>query len=287
MTWAVLMEGGLGLVAKFKLVTESSWEAMPACDRLPSWAVDWRLTARLFCEKPSSPDTQRSYTQMRAELDEPELKAAWFAYQIPDFEYFPRFERVWLAHPPGAHDQFRRDNCQDSGLSPKRLVIRGYDNNRFYCAGRKIMVNRGMLRSDELAWQLDIDSRAGDCIVSPCAFVGVCFGHENVHGSTWKGDRSGGKVTFERHSSGGLWLLRPHDRREGEYEVIAILLFRKSDLPIYRTWFYRGQVEDPALYGVPKEACVRRLALMPSRSDLGGYAEKSNLDGIEQKFIII
>lgn len=68
-TWAVLMQGGLGLVAKFKLVTESSWEAISACDRLPSWAMDWRLTARLICDKPLKPVAQATYAQLRALMD--------------------------------------------------------------------------------------------------------------------------------------------------------------------------------------------------------------------------
>lgn len=64
------------------------------------------------------------------------------------------------------------------------------------------MVTRGALRPDELAWQLNIDSRAGDRIVSPCTFVGVCFGYENVHPSTtgrptWKGDDSKKQRTFQ------------------------------------------------------------------------------------------
>ncbi|KAI8947081.1 heterokaryon incompatibility protein-domain-containing protein [Xylaria longipes] len=45
-TWALLMEGGLGILARFKAFADEPDDTVEKA--LPSWVIDWRLASRLF-----------------------------------------------------------------------------------------------------------------------------------------------------------------------------------------------------------------------------------------------
>jgi hypothetical protein len=44
-TWNLLMKGGLALLARFKVLSTVENDASDSEHKVPSWVIDWRLTA--------------------------------------------------------------------------------------------------------------------------------------------------------------------------------------------------------------------------------------------------
>lgn len=132
-TWVILMNEGLGIVAEFKAFSGSDDNT----DRsLPSWVINWRLSARLFL------------------ADQPRNRHSR-----------DRFRTV------NSHVQFFKDNKESNATIPcNKLILRGTSDSRFYIKKNCVWEKR-LLRPDMLAWRLKCDLHTTDLIVCMNAFL--------------------------------------------------------------------------------------------------------------------
>jgi hypothetical protein len=129
-TWAALMRGGLGVLARFKTFSN---ETQNGCEgSLPSWVVDWRLAAELYTPK--------------FDLEELNLRNVW---QHPGWE-------------PDCQSDFIRDNSGRM-VSHEKLVVRGTIQHNFYGKGRNIW-QKGFL-VHKLAWPIQMEYHPKDLVV--------------------------------------------------------------------------------------------------------------------------
>lgn len=134
-TRMLLMEGGLGLLAKFKIIPDNTDEAavQGAISTLetqsttiwPSWVIDWQLTSTMFG---------------RRDITEP---AEIYISGLTDCELH---QHLKLGSPPRAHELFCQDNSRepdadDSLFVMDHLVVRGRISEQFCVKGKHVLVN--------------------------------------------------------------------------------------------------------------------------------------------------
>lgn len=156
-TWVVLMKGGLRALARFKVFDMDHHGAF--WGSLPSWVIDWRLSARLF--------------QDRLYVDD--------SISV---------ERRLMKHDP--HLQFCEDNKDRGAKNPcNKLILRGTPDSRFYIKGNSVWEKR-LSHPDSVAWHLQTDVQTTDLIVRMHAFLmnaflmhGVMMPQDDECGGLW------------------------------------------------------------------------------------------------------
>ncbi|RYC60101.1 hypothetical protein CHU98_g6105 [Xylaria longipes] len=214
-TWALLMEGGLGILARFKAFADEPDDTVEKA--LPSWVIDWRLASRLF-------------TRIKGTYTPPFGDPSPFIRASPSGGHRNIQSMDLLRNrPPQVHQQFC-DNNRQPHIPLTKLIVRGMVEPMFYAKGTSIWKKKSIW-NDEEAWQLDLEVYSTDLIVYVVSFVGVGFQGSHV------------KEVLETgglHRHGGLWVLRPAGA--DEFRLIACLQWHtnwpdKGHIPYaYKEW---------------------------------------------------
>ncbi|KAH6684081.1 hypothetical protein B0J14DRAFT_572025 [Halenospora varia] len=137
--WAVLMKGGIGLIAKFKIFAEGDENSMSSYGRpLPSWVIDWRLAARRF---------RKRVTETNSTNDSLcNLEDAWKKRPNLDISW-PNSCAVYAST---MHKQFCQENS-GSGVPCTNLVVRGVVGTQFHfgerCIWRHVRKEQNSIKS--------------------------------------------------------------------------------------------------------------------------------------------
>lgn len=273
-TWAALMKGGLALLAKFKAFTP---DHDGTCEQpLPSWVIDWRLSARLFSWTSSRPKDSlitREDTDMK-------LENAW-ARHIYSTSPANGLGRFIPRPPPDSHRQFCDDN-KDRTVPPTKLILRGTPDPRFYAKGKCVWEKRQLLK-DKAVWHLEFDVYTTDLIVRMHGFIGLAF-----KGLSLADHYDDNSYWSRQYSSGGLWLLRPAGA--DEFKLIACLSWVSNIWrSLYENWKWDpGHFQETSPQGRPVNQC-HRLATDPERpmSDYGSLTDEDRVSTNTRKFTII
>lgn len=268
-TWALLMEGGLGVLAKFKLVVSEDNPPGRLESAVPSWAVDWRLSAPLFVEATGKLAANTSYDRLWQGLGLDPLKGAWIGYSREHAG--GDVTRLWLKEPPEAHRQFCADN-RTADLAAEHLLVRGHEVPDVYCSGQSVMMKQEGIWGDSVAWKLKIETKADDIIISPAAFVGVGFDHRQNDDPR------------DEYMQGGLWLLRPHGK-PGHFRLLHVLLWRTSESRLFHSWWYIG--ESMPNRGRCRGLRVHQLAIMAQARGLAACMSLGIDHGQEKQYVIV
>lgn len=225
-TWAMIMKGGLAVIAKFKAFRSNEKSDSPL--QLPSWVIDWRLAAESW---------ERVYhKQYMSELERICLHNAWYARKFTDCKRPDNWKRhssvLYPTHSPEAQHQLCDDNRHE-GVSPKNLLVRGFIDRRYYGKDKSVWEKR--LFKDRKHWDLSCEISPNDIVVHLNAFVGPLSIFANQQGPK----------SVEK----GLWLLRPTDN--DEYKLVACLsgLTEKYSEwydPFYDHWMWNPADDLPA-----------------------------------------
>ena len=134
-TWVLLMKDGPSILAQFKVNTQKD---DGSCGQsLPSWVIDWRISARFFERQP----------------------ILGFAKSEGAFRTV------------NSHVQFQKDNKESKAIIPcNKLILRGTLDSRFYVKKDSVWEKRPW-RPDTVAWRLKSEVHATDLIVRMNAFL--------------------------------------------------------------------------------------------------------------------
>jgi hypothetical protein len=219
-TWALIMNGGLGILAKFKVFAAET--DATGDQSLPSWVIDWRLAARAFSHEKSRP----SRFQLNGGLEN-----AWTRTNVIRNSK-ATYTEFRPGTPPTEHLEFRCDNCRLE-VPCTKLILRGIVDPRFYAEGNFIWARhreKWHLDKDEVIWQLDFEVFPIDIVVYIHAFVGAGYQHlykERLPIS--------GAISPKSPVSGGPWLLRPVGA--DEYRLMACLSWTRNEWRLlYHKW---------------------------------------------------
>ena len=204
LTWVLLMKEGLAVLTKFKTFPP---EDDGKCEQtLPSWVIDWRLSARLF-SKMSSP-TRKAPKKDTMTLEDIKWVHRNAATPWPESDL---------------HKKFCDDN-NDHTASLLKLVLHGTPDLRLYAKGKSVW-QKSELRMDEAIWHLELDLYTTDLVV--------------------RMENSGGFFTRYgegAYSVNNVWLLRPAGAEE--FKLIAFLA--KDWVEPYEEWIWdpEGDVQN-------------------------------------------
>jgi hypothetical protein len=138
-TWAMLMKGGLAVLAKFKVF---ALEDDATCEQpLPSWVIDRRLSGRLFRRHSLSVYNNRT-------IDNPWRKSS----------------------VPLAHERFCEDNRR-TAIPCTQIVLRGIIDLEFYAKDRSVWKREKKIR-DRIAWNLHAEVYQTDLVVNMHSHLG-------------------------------------------------------------------------------------------------------------------
>tara|TARA_R110002003_G_scaffold245_2_gene17592 strand:- start:1682 stop:3403 length:1722 start_codon:yes stop_codon:yes gene_type:complete len=211
-TWVLLMMGGLGVLAKFKVFGLSS---RFTCDQpLASWVIDWRIASRLFVASNES-DAWGLKLEDAATRTFEEAVA-----QIPQYKR-GKCGEIRGSPAPSVQEQLQKDN-KDCAIPCTRLILRGMVDSRYYVTNNCVWERRRFLK-DKKMWKLEFDVEQEDVV----AFL---VGFDNI--------AHGGGFREWYHRVGGLWLLRPvKNMPEEAFIILAFLSWNKEDdQPFYGHW---------------------------------------------------
>ncbi|TGO54011.1 hypothetical protein BCON_0114g00220 [Botryotinia convoluta] len=239
-TWVLLMKCGLAILAKFKAFDLNNDGG------LPSWAIDWRLAAKLF-----NRDTSTHYRTSHR------IENSWSirrSHDLLDHAYkdeLTEFHLIQWPAPP-AHRKFKKDNMTTE-LPHTKLILRGKIETQFLIGERSISRNYQPYLKDKVIWHLEHDVYPTDLVVYMLGFVGVGYQGSTRVDIFEIGNRS---HTYE---SGGLWILRPVGE---EFKLISCLTWDDEDyLSLYRHWKWNKQDSQESLKR------YRRFSRKESRSN--------------------
>lgn len=165
-TWAILMKGGLAILAKFKIFSDG------ADDKLPSWVIDWRLAAGLFHRV--SRDFFLTGMPSVGEEWNFTLQNAWHVGNLRGVQ--PAFRSHLKPHPPPlAHQHFCNENSGKT-VSFTKLRLHGVVDTRFRIEGNYVLFKRSICDrvkshilkvdlSTDIKWHLDCDVQTTDVVV--------------------------------------------------------------------------------------------------------------------------
>jgi len=196
--WALLMKGGLGILAKFKVFIVGEDDVSEE-NSLPSWVINWRSISSLFVIERYL-DSKRRPVQ---KLDE-----IWHtSYPIHSFrgQRYPPL-KLFPSPPPHVHTEFCEDNMNNL-IGINKLILRGIVQNSLYIKGDVIWGKRKLL--PDKAIQRVNNILPTDLIV---AMLRLVTGH-------WR--------------TPTLWILRPLEIEEFRLEICLSDILRCQ---IYRHW---------------------------------------------------
>lgn len=226
-TWAMLMIGGLAVISKFKIFGRHKNESQLS---LPSWAVDWRLTAPHSTERELWPEYRdgRSLTMQKIEDGET--------------FYFGRENR---------QAQFNSDN-RGKIIPLTKLVLRGVIDKRYYLMGNQVWKKAMVV--DKVAFDLDFEVESQDMIVYFLA----------LHGSFSLQKRFiRDRPRYLYLKDKGLWVIRPVGDDNGtEFELKACLQFTPEwNTGLYNHWQPRSYYDHLYFPQGQEKQDYRRLAV--------------------------
>jgi hypothetical protein len=206
-TWVTLMTEGLALIAKFKIL-----DAKEENSTLPSWAIDWRITARCFRRRRAENKTVFGH---RSVLSRGSLK-------IPS------------TSTSSLKTSVREHNTRHT-MSWKKIILHGIVDTRFYVSNDHIWERRRHLK-DKRRWQLSCDTNGDDIVVYMPEVLGSEIEQELLGHRLHEGSEASHEYT-----SGGLWLLRSVGNNE--HRIIACLSWIPMNRHVYFNHWQR-QIED-------------------------------------------
>ena len=227
-TWAMLMKGGLRILAKFKFCPNENGPAHAEDEyRLPSWAIDWRMTGQhmRYREKGGGDNKNHVPIAINNSWEERHFEKAY----VGAGEFHGSWENRYKS-PPKAHDLFCTMNSRPNDPCD-RLFIYGIQWPDFSIGERSVTIKWYL---ETATFRLDVGLHDSDIVVY---FAG--FG-SSVSQFTSQAEYAG----YHIYDGGGLWLLRP---AEGDtYTLIACLLWHRPDATtLYHHWYdTTGRQED-------------------------------------------
>jgi hypothetical protein len=274
-TWALLMKGGLTVIAKFKAFRMNDNTTHEKS--LPSWAIDWRLAGDLFHISKTAIESSNALANLR-KIDNAWDRSVFYttggnlslSYQQP--------QRLISWHPPPEHVAFCEEN-RTNLYHHTQILLRGTIDLRFYAKGRSVWEKRKVLK-DRAIWHVGVDVFPTDVVVYMHNFRGVAF--RLVSDETCAANN--GEETS--HSHGGPWLLRPVD---GQYQfrLIACLSYISHDLrPFYRHWQWNPEQSQGWSTRQEQEPQYRRFAADPVH-DMVDIKAAEELGTFESRYFII
>ena len=139
-TWTLLMRDDLRVLAEYKVF--SADDDGTCAQSIPSWVIDWRLSAQFFNNCPSS------------------LSDSGIGF--PKW----RHARGWTKYKA----QFNKDHQHPKTIIPcSKLILRGTPASKFYVQKDSVWERRSF-RPDEIAWRLRIKLYTTDLVVRIHAF---------------------------------------------------------------------------------------------------------------------
>ncbi|CAN9288346.1 unnamed protein product [Alternaria alternata] len=206
-TWVTLMTEGLALIAKFKIL-----DAKEENSTLPSWAIDWHITARCFRGQRAEKKTIFGHRSVstRGSLETPSTSISSLTTSI------------------------REQNTRRT-MSWRKIILHGIVDTRFYVSNDYIWERRRHLK-DKRRWQLSCDTNGDDIVV----YMPEVLGSEIEQELLGHRLHEGSEVSRE-YTSGGLWLLRPVGN--DEHKIIACLSWIPMNRHVYFNHWQR-HIED-------------------------------------------
>ncbi|PQE04520.1 Heterokaryon incompatibility 6 OR allele protein [Rutstroemia sp. NJR-2017a BVV2] len=286
-TWAILMKGGLAILAKFKVFSSSDPEDE---HESPSWIIDWRLAARLFTRRQVNPFPGRyiyiDFKPVQGEEWVFKLQNAWHNGKLVGPP--PMIRHKLMPYPPSrAHEQFCKENNGLGTTSFTQLVLHGFIDTRFRISiednevfFKELLVHPselvgptsngfdrhgGPIEATEGCWRLDCDIESTDIVVCMLALRRIkhLYHHQSI-------DEPGSP----EYQMDGLWLLRPVEPLEkNQYKLVAFLTWRGEKNPLYDLWSWNPTPES-------RNGAHRRLLVqsyIPQRTD---YFPPTNLEPV-------
>jgi hypothetical protein len=206
-TWVTLMTEGLALIAKFKIL-----DAKEENPTLPSWAIDWRITARCFRRQRAEKNKRLGHG----------LVSSHGSLEIPS------------TTTSSLKTSIREYNTGHT-ISWKKIILHGIVDTRFYVSNDYVWERRRHLK-DKRRWQLSCDTNGDDIVV----YMPEVLGSEIEQELLGHRLHEGSEVSRE-YTSEGLWLLRPVG--SDEHRIIACLSWIPMNRHVYFNHWQR-QIED-------------------------------------------
>jgi hypothetical protein len=273
-TWLALMQGGLAVLAKFKVFNSNDGGADVA-QLLPSWVIDWRISARVI--RLRELDMLDPFIRELITIDNPWAVRYGKKRDLLDpgglFEIFVQ----QLPAPPG-YETFRRDN-QGGALSFRMLVVRGIILSQYYVHDHAVW-EMTKPKKRRKCWNVPNNLGLDDIVVYLVGFARFDLGPK------YHEVRSGEKYVQGPSNQGGFWVLRPSDRNE--YTLVAYLSWcKRQEFSIYDHCDYCPPAKDSS----PDEhgPTLRPLATYPEGDDIDYRPPtdaKGDIAGI-RKFVIV
>jgi hypothetical protein len=206
-TWVTLMTEGLALIAKFKML-----DAKEENSTLPSWAIDWRITARCFRRRRAEKNKGLGHrlVSSRGSLEIPSTSTSSLKTSI--WEYNTRHTISW-----------------------KKIILHGIVDTRFYVSDDHVWERRRHLK-DKRRWQLSCDTDSNDIVV----YMPDVLSSEIEQELLGHRLHEGSEVSRE-YTSGGLWLLRPVEN--DEHMIIVCLSWIPMNRHVYFN-HWQQHIED-------------------------------------------
>ena len=207
-TWVTLMTEGLALIAKFKIL-----DAKEENPTLPSWAIDWRITAQCFRRRREEKKTVFGHRSIssRGSLEIPSSSTSSLNRSI------------------------REHNTRHT-MSWKKIIMHGIVDTRFYVSNEHVWERRRHLK-DKRRWQLSCDTDSNDIVVYMPEVLATKIEQELLGHRLYEGI----EVSCE-YTSGGLWLLRPVGN--DEHRIVAFLSWFPMNRRVYFEHWQRDIEDD-------------------------------------------
>lgn len=224
------------MLAKFKVFSSTAADSHDHEHPLPSWVIDWRLTARHFRRRDGRDIDPATNIRFQEDNFQIKLENAWDTL-VPteavgqdllgdDYSRMRKIiKRTCSVAIPPEHRQFCDDN-RISKLPFHKLVVRGAISEKFYVKDQNVWQKD---RKDKKMWALKCGGHPMDIVVNPVAFVGP--GYSGLSYLEYQ------RQSTKQYRNGGLWILR--HTSDDEFQLIACLSPILNDFVLlYQEWVW-------------------------------------------------